>query len=348
MTFAGGYAWYHFSGAKTFVNTAHQTKAYFDTALKKSTELAPKPNEAIQWLRQIAGQYAAFVPGAKQYVDKAFDDLDTVQQKHGPEVNKIVGDAYDEIKGLGLESKGFSVEGATKTWSIIQKYLGKLGDLAGDAAGDILENHPEMKEKFGGQLDQLKSMGDQYGPEAKKQVEHTWGQVQDILKGGIGLGSADKIKKLVEEKIQQVREMGDQAWDKGMEQAKPLLDKQPELKKMVEQNVDKLKQNANLGQLFEMAQKALSSGDTKDIEQYVKSTLGKAKQGASESFNFDAIPGGSEIMPKLKQLQEIASKHGDDAQKLLKDTFGEIQQVLQNKVKEGEKLADKASKDAKK
>ena len=342
-----GYTWYHFSGAKSIINAAHQTKSYFDNAVKKTTQSAPAPNEAINWLRQTAGQYAMFVPGAKQYVDKAFDDLEKVQQKHGGEVNKIVNEAYQEIKGLGMETKGFSIEGASKAWSILQKYLQQLGDLAQDAAGDIMENHPQLKEKVGGNLDQLKKMGEQYGPDAKKQVDETWGQVQDILKGGIGVGTVDKIQKLVKEKVEQVRKLGDQAWDQGMEKAKPLLEKQPQLKQLVEQNIDKLKQNANLGELFEKAQKALSSGDTKDLEQYVKSSLDKAKQGASQSFSFDAIPGGGQILSKVKQLQDIAQKHGGEAEKLLKDTFGEIQQVVQSKVEEGEKLAEKAEKDAK-
>ena len=83
------YGWYHFSGAKTFVNTAHAAKSKVDTAFKKSTENAPAPNEALQWLRQTATSYAAFVPGAKSYVDSAFDDLDAIHKKHGSEVDKI-------------------------------------------------------------------------------------------------------------------------------------------------------------------------------------------------------------------------------------------------------------------
>lgn len=37
-----------------------------------------------------------------------------------------------------------------------------------DAAEDVLENHPQLKEKLGGSADQLKQLGEQIGPKAKK------------------------------------------------------------------------------------------------------------------------------------------------------------------------------------
>jgi gas vesicle protein len=234
----------------------------------------------------------------------------------------------------------------------LQEAMMKIGNLAGDAAEDIMNNHPELKNKVGGSLDQLKGMGDQYGPEAKKKVDETWKQVQDIIKGGIGIGTADQLRKLIQDKIQEVRKMGDQAWQKGLEQAKPYLDKSPKVKELIEQNKDKLMQG-NLGELWEKVQAAAKSGDMCDIEKFVKETVEKGKSkaggmgGGLEQY-FNMIPGGSEIMPKFQQLQEIAEKHGDEAQKLAKDAFKEIQDVLSKKVDEAQKLADKASKDAKK
>ena len=227
----------------------------------------------------------------------------------------------------------------------------QIGDLAGDAAEDIMNNHPDLKKKVGGNLDQLKSMGDQYGPEAKKKVDETWDQVKNILKGGVGLGTADQLRKLIQDKIQEVKKYGDQAWQKGMEQAGPALEKAPKVKELVEQNKDKLMQG-DLGQLWEKVQQAAKSGDTGDLEKFVKDTVQKGKDKASGSGGLEQymnmIPGGSEIMPKLQQLQEIAQKHGDEAEKLAKDAFKEIQDVLSKKIEEGQNLADKAKKDAKK
>jgi len=349
ITLLGGYAWYRYSGASTFINTAHAAKSKFEAAFKKSTEQAPEPNEALQWLRQTATSYAGFIPGAKGYVNSAFDDIDAIQKKHGSEVEKIVNNAYGELKDVS--KKGASLDAVSDAWEVIQKAMKQIGELAGDAAEDILNNHPDLKKKVGGNLDQLKGMGDQYGPEAKKKVDETWDQVKNILKGGVGLGTADQLRKLVQDKVQEVKKLGDQAWQKGMEQAGPALDKAPKVKELVEQNKDKLMQG-NLSQLWEKVQQAAKSGDSSDLESFVKETVqqGKDKAGGGSGGGleqyFNMIPGGSEIMPKLQQLQELAQKHGDEAEKLAKDTFKEIQDVLSKKVDEGQKLAEKAKKDA--
>ena len=113
-----GYSYYHYSGASTFINTASAARTKFEAAFKKSTETAPKPNEAIQWLRATATSYAGFIPGAKGYVDSAFDDIDAIQQKHGDEVNKIVEDAYVELKDVGKQ--GMSMDTVTKVWDVLQ------------------------------------------------------------------------------------------------------------------------------------------------------------------------------------------------------------------------------------
>lgn len=76
-------------------------------------------------------------------------------------------------------------------------------------------------------------------------------------------------------------------------------------------------------------------------------TVDKASDsGGMEQF-LTATPGESEIVPTLKQLQEFAEKYGDEAQKLMKDAFNEVQDVLTRKMEEAKKLMDKASKDAK-
>jgi len=95
---------------------------------------------------------------------------------------------------------------------------------------------------------------------------------------------------------------------------------------------------------------AASSGKTEDLEKFVKNTAEQAKnKGQSMGLDLDKymnmIPGGSEIMPKLQQLQEIGSKHGKEAEDLLKSTIDEIKSVLGKKVEEGQKLAEKAKKE---
>jgi hypothetical protein len=87
--------------------------------------------------------YAAFIPGAKGYVNTAFNDLDSIRSKHGDEVDAIVKKTYDEIKKVSKD-KGASTETAFKVWEIIQTRMKEIGDIAGDSMQDIMENHPGM------------------------------------------------------------------------------------------------------------------------------------------------------------------------------------------------------------
>jgi len=347
VAFLGGYLWYSFSGAKSVVNSVSQAKSYVDTAFKKTTAAAPEPNQAVQWLRETITSYTRMIPGASGYVDKAFDDLDKIREKHGDEVDKIITNTYNDLKKT--TQKGFSVEAASDAWDILQKCLKQIGSLAGDAAQDILENHPQLKEQVGGRFDQLKQMGDQYGPEAKKQVEETWNQAQDILKGGFSAETLKKIQDLIQEKTKDLQKYGDQAWQKGIEQAKPILDKQPQLKELVEKNKDKLLKG-DLGQLWQKLQEAAKSGNTDDIQKFIKEQTDKASSSAGGGIEqlLKMVPGGSELAPKLHQLQELSQKHGQEAENLLKGAIEDIKKVLEKKVDEGQQLKNKVEKDAKK
>lgn len=221
-------------------------------------------------------------------------------------------------------------------------------ELAGDAAQDILNNHPEIKSKVGGSVDQLKQMGDQYGPEAKKQVDQTFDQIKDIMSSGLSADTATKIKKVVEEKIELVKKMGDEAWKKGLEQAKPYLDKNPKVKEMVEENKDAL-MKGNMGDLWDKVKNAVNSGNTDDLEKYVKDAAGKAKDSGMGGMDkyLNMVPGAEKIVPQLKSLSEVAQKHGKEAEDLLKETVDEISKVLSNKSEKAQEIAKKAEKDAK-
>jgi hypothetical protein len=353
LVFLAGYGYYHFSGAKTIVSTASQTKKQFEAAFSQVKDSAPEPSEALKWLRQTTSTYAVFIPGAKGYVDAAFNDLDAIHAKHADDVDQIVKEAYGELKEAS--KSGLSMETAQKSWEILEKHLRRISDLAVDSGKEILDNHPQLKEKVGGNWDQLQKMSDNYGPEAKKQVEETWDQVKDVLKGGFSAETISKVKKLVDEKVEQVKKLGDEAWKKGLEQAKPYLDKSPKVKELLEKNADALKQG-NVGELYEKVKESVDSGNTDSIESYIKDAVDKTKDTAKKSSGgsggleqlFKMVPGGDKIGPKLSQLQGIAQEHGDEAEKILKDTFKDIQDVLQKKVDEAQKLADKAQKEAKK
>ncbi|KAH9882045.1 hypothetical protein J1614_001216 [Plenodomus biglobosus] len=343
-----GYIAYRQSGIRDVVSAAQTTKSYVNSATSKIKEKTPEPNEALDWLRNAAQSYAAFIPGAKGYVNSAFDDLDAIREKHGDEVDKIVREAYDEMREI-LNKGDMSLVTAHKTWDVITKHMSRIGELAGDASQQIMDNHPQLKEKVGGNIDKLKEYGDKYGPEAKKEVDRTWQQISDVVKTGVSASNIEKIKSIVQEKVDKLKKLGDQAWEKGMEQAKPYLDKNPQVKKLVEENADALK-GGDVQQLYERVKSAVEKGDTGDLESYIKSATNKAKEAGLGDYEqyIKKIPGADQIMPKLSQLQEAAQKHGDEAQNILKSAVSEITEVLKKRGDEAAKLAEKAKEDSKK
>ena len=268
-------------------------------------------------------------------MDSAFDDLDKVQQNHGKEVENIVNNAYKELKNA--TKSGMSVETASKTWEILEKTIKQLGELASDSASEILDNHPQLKEKVGGNLDQLKSMADNYGPEAKKQLDDTYKEITDMIKGGVSVDSINKVRQLIQDKTEQMKKFGDEAWKKGMDQAKPYLDKNPQVKEIVEENADSLK-NGNFAELFEKVKDAVSSGNTEQLQQYAKQ--------ASEKYS-KMMPSGDGIFSTLQRLQNVAKDHGKEAEEIVKGAYEDIRKILEKRIREAEKLAGKAGKDTK-
>lgn len=350
LVFLIGYGYYHFSGAKTIVNALHSTKSQFDSIVKKSTDNAPKPNEAIQWLKETVQSYTRMIPGAQQYVDSAFKDLETINKQHGPEVEKIVNDTYSQLKDA--TKNGASMETAIAAWGVLQAALSQLGGLAKDAGKDIIGNHPELKEKLGGRFEQLQNMAEQYGPEAKKQVDETYKQIQDIVKSGLSGDGLKKIQDLVQEKSEQIKKYGDEAWSKGLEQAKPLLDKNPKIKEFVEKNKDQLLQG-NLGEMWQKLKGMAEKGDADEAMKYLQSQVDNVKDKAGKSMpsSLSALigqfPGADELGDKLKKLQELYSKRGKEAEDLVKSAVEDIKKVLEKHVDEGQKLAEKSKDDVK-
>lgn len=331
---------------------AKEAELKYLQAAKKLQDNTPSSDQAIDSIKQFAYSYVGWIPGGKAYVDTAFEDWEKVRENHKDEADELVQDAYKQFQDLS--KTGLSLETASKAYEVMADLAKKVAGLSGDAISDILDNHPQIKERLGGNVDQLKRMGETYGPEAKKQVDETWKQLKDLAAGGLSAANLDKARKLIEEKMQAVSKLGDEAWQKGLEQAKPMLEKNPKVKKLIESNADALKQG-NAKELFEKAKAAVDSDNLGDLEKYVKDTIGKyssSSSGGSSSAGglekyFNIIPQGDQILPKLKQLGEVADKHKDEGEKLLKETVEEIKKVLEEKGKRAEEIVEKAKKDAK-
>lgn len=358
VVFYGLYSFTPAGRVQSSVNKAAMgaEKAYREatTKLQRST---PDTKQAIDYVKDQAYHYAAFIPGGKGYVDLAFKDLDTLTEGHGEEVDKIIKETYGELQTVSKD--GLSTATFYKALDVLRRMSNKLGGVAADGLSDLMDNHPQIKNKLGPGADQLKQLGERLGPEAKKQVDQTWEQVSDILKSGFSFESVNKIKSLVEEKTQEIKKLGDKAWKEGLDQAKPLLDKNPKVKQMIEENADALKQG-NAAELFKKVKDSVQSGNMDDLQGYISKSVDKVKKNAQGSFGgleqylpggleqyLNKIPGGSEIIPKLTTLSKLAEHKSDEGQQLFKETMERLQKVVSEQSKKAEDIVKDAQEKAK-
>jgi hypothetical protein len=335
---------------------ARETDRKYQEAAATIRGKTPTTDEAVNKLKQFCYSYVAWVPGGRQYVDTAFNDLAAIRESHGEEVDKIVSESYREFQDIA--STGLSVESASKAYDAIANLAKKIASLSGSAADQILERHPQLNDKVGGSIKQLKEMGAQYGPEAKRLADQTWTQVNDIMASGFSAENVDKVRKIVEERTQQIRKIGDGLWDKGLEQARPYLDKSPRLKELVTGNQDLLKEG-NVTGLFQQIKNLGEGGDMGKLEDYVKQTVDKAKakgsQAAGGGTGFAALgqwlgtasdDAGRKLQDNIGVLSEVASKHSSEGKELVEETKNELRKLLEEKARKARKIADSAKKDA--
>ncbi|KAH8891952.1 hypothetical protein GQ53DRAFT_746416 [Thozetella sp. PMI_491] len=338
--------------ARTINYAAKEANDKYQAAAKKLQESTPNADEAIDSVKQFAYSYAGWIPGGRAYVDTAFKDIETIRENQREQADELVRDARKQL--AEVSKAGLSLAALSKAYDVLTDLSQKAANLAGDAFSDLVDNHPKLKEKLGDNMDQLKQLSEQYGPEAKKQIDKTWHDVKDIMAGGFSSENLEKAREAIDNRVQEVKKLGDEAWDKGLKEAKQYLDKNPKIKELVEKNADALKRG-DAKELFTRAKSAVESGDAGELEKYIKGAVDKAK---SQGFSIPSgwgdldqyakkIPGGEEMLPKLQKLREVADKHKDEGEKLLNETIEELKQVLEKKAKKAEELAGKVKQDAK-
>jgi hypothetical protein len=334
---------------------ARETDKQYQQVAASIKDKTPTTDEAVDKIKHFCYSYVSWVPGGRQYVDTAFDDLAAIRESHGEEVDKIVSDTYREFQDIARA--GLSLEAASKAYDALARIAKKIASLSGKTADQILERHPQLNDKVGEPIRQLKQMGAQYGPEARKLADETWSQVGDVMAGGFSAENADKVRKIVEERTQQIRRIGDDLWDKGLEQAKPYLDKSPRLKELVTGNSDLLKQG-NVAGLFKQIKDLGEGGDLGKLEDYVRQTVDKAKAAGSKAAGSkaggsgglgalsrllgSADDAGRKLQDNIGVLTEVAAKHSSESKELLEETKDDLGKLLEDKAKKAKKIVDSA------
>lgn len=257
-------------------SAAESAKAQLERLSQDIPANAPASNHGLPWLRSTATSYAAFIPGAKAFIDSEFDEFEAIQQKHGTSIDEIVRVAHRDLSDA--TKNGLDLESVEKAWIVIENATNQISNLTAESTNDIFGQHPDIKAKVGGKLDQLKNMAENFGPEARRELEDVYQKIKSVLSAGLNSNTVEKIRKLIQDKIQTVEKFGDVAWERGMEEARPCFDKNPKIKVILEENKDSLK-HGDLAVLWDKVKSAASSGTTEPVQTYLRDVQERRRQG---------------------------------------------------------------------
>ncbi|ORY57128.1 hypothetical protein BCR35DRAFT_309715 [Leucosporidium creatinivorum] len=375
------YGYYHYSGTAKVVSTSRQAIDAAKSAKDKVASSTPSPKEALGLVRSIAKSYAAAIPGAAGAVDASFDQLEQLAEKHGDKVSEVVKQTYDDVVKASEGGK----DAGEKIVKALAEAVGKVQKLVGEEGGkafDLLkEKFPEVGKALGGEFEELQKLSEKHGPEASRIASSFYDDASKIVsEGGVNAKTLESVKDLLAKKTKEIKDFsqkaGKDAWEASAKKAGPLLDKMPDVKKLVDENVGKLEGVVGedrvkvVKDLYAELEKIGKSGKsvddmTKEAKKLVEEKVGsldelkkKASDAGSEAASSaakyaGAIPGLGELSKALegtdlKVFKELAEKHGEKGQEILNSTYDEIKQILQKKAEEAKKVAGDAKDDAKK
>lgn len=311
------YGWYQFSGLKTVVKTSKAIESSLAEVKTTLAERASSADEPIDYFHGVVMSYGPLIPGASAIIDPMFDTLDELKRTHCDEAEKIIQGLYDEVKDT-VTKGGFDLDTGEKVLEILKRRAAEVEELGANAGTDfvktILDKNPQLRDAIGGRYDDLKRLVVIHGPEAKAVYDDLVKQLREIFNKGISPSSIKQVQDLVEQKTKEVQELGQKAgqyaWDKASEQAKPYLDKMPDVKRTLDENMKSLLGSGekNIQEVYdkvkEVADKGVNKKNVEDLENMIKD---KAKQASQSSgMNWDDAwqtlgqyikkkPGGKEV-----------------------------------------------------
>jgi len=325
------------------VKTSKSLEQSLNKVKKTLAEKTPSAEEAMSYFRGVAKSYGAMIPGAAAYIDPMFDSLDELKRTHGDETEKIIKGTYDEIKTT-ISKGGLDVKTGEKLVEILKRRAKEVEELESKAGTDfvkpILDKNPQLKEAVGGSYDDLKMLVQTHGPEAKAKYDDLVKQLKQIFDKGISTSSIKQVQDLVEQKSKEIRELGQKAgkdaWDKAQKQATPYLDKMPDVKKMLDENMKPLLGSGSQSiqeiydKIKEVADKDANKQSIKELQDMIKEKAKKASE--SSNVNWDdawktlegyikKMPGGQEVYPFISLLT-LGCESGAATQGVCRDCTG--------------------------
>lgn len=132
--YLAGYSWYHISSFKKNIEDVQNVKKYVE-----KTQQTLSASAALAYLRGVAKSYVAIIPGARFYIDEAFDMVDGIFEAHQEEANAITQKAYDNIhKTIRQSGEDDSLQTAIDILSVFKGYFIELQGLGVKASRSAL------------------------------------------------------------------------------------------------------------------------------------------------------------------------------------------------------------------
>ena len=305
---------------KTVVKTSKTLESGLAELKKAIAQKTPSADEAVNYFRGLAKSYGSLIPGASAYIDPMFDSLDELKKTHGEETEKIIKGTYDEVKETVVKG-GFDVKTGEKVVDILKRRAEEVEELGQRVGTDfikpVIDKNPQLREAIGGSYDDLKRLVATHGPQAKAKYDDLVKQLRDIFDKGASVSSIKQVQDLVQQKAKEIREIGEKAskdaWDKASKQAKPYLDKMPDVKKSLDENMKSLivSGGKNIQEIYDRIKEVADKGPNKqniaDLQGMIKDKAQQASQSSGVSWDDEwqkleeyikKIPGGNEVYPQ--------------------------------------------------
>ncbi|KAJ1304443.1 hypothetical protein OPQ81_005590 [Rhizoctonia solani] len=352
----GGYLWYQFSEVKTAVDASRRVSNTLNSTKARIKDSLPPPNEALSYLRSVSKSHR--------------EEIDSIISGAYNDIKKIT----NERKSMDLDS-ALAILGVFQKRA---GELGTVaGKLSSDAVSPILDRYPKLRDALGGNWDEFKDFARRHGPEAKKLYDDTANRIIDTVKSkGVTAASIANIVQIVRDKSDEAKRVAENtskdAWERAMKQAGPALDKMPDIKNVLEENASTLMSvgggvaamsGSNSREIWDRIKQVadtkgrVSEDKLNELKDFILEKVEAAKKGGkggvknvAEKFSGDGfenivkmIPGGQQALestPDLRELFKLAQSRSDDAQKLTRETYEDVLNVLKEKAEKAKHLAN--------
>ncbi|KAG8907281.1 hypothetical protein FRC01_007740 [Tulasnella sp. 417] len=357
VVLAGGYAYYHFSGIRDFVQSAQSVHSTVNSAKDAALQ---KPNEVIEFLRHTAKAYVLFIPGLSGLIDASFDLIDQLEKTHRQEVSAIVNRTYADLQEAVKDGK-VDAPTAQKVFEIFKRQFAELAEVARKAANEVLqpvlEQHPKLKGWLGGRWNEIQQTYQSLSQtdvsqQAQRIYSDTSAQLVGLFQSGVSAASLTEAKALLDEKSQEISDL--ELYEKGEEEY--LKDAPDRLKKFFgdEETVKSLLGGGGATAAITAVWKKVKeveergkwdNGSVQEVEDFVRQKIEEARKKGGSQGEADrrsaqgwlgSVPGVEQALQTAKaidisSLSQIATTKSGEAKKLVEKTYSDGLSVLKGK-----------------